>query len=265
MPFDLSHACSANCPAMRFQLQWQSTGHEASVLAQTTQELSATDLAERARNRKGVPQYIQPHVLLCRGICWSSGAADTWLYPTLCCTLTMHVLQAVKLRKCCFPDGKPLRSRWVLEQPFQVASKRCVPLSIFLHMHHNAAESHANRPCPRTYAVLFLNAWDSLQRLKWRQLLCSYAVLQGPVDAPCGEYSQSGHARRLALTVGGKHPRAFAGAAAERAHLLRLSGRRANLVRRQQPHGRCDTLLIHLLFTFCSVNIAYYLCPCGCR
>lgn len=140
----------------------------------------------------------------------------------------------------------------------------CTVINI-LHMHHNAAESHANRPCPRTYAVLFLNAWDSLQRLKWRQLLCSYAVLQGPVDAPCGEYSQSGHARRLALTVGGKHPRAFAGAAAERAHLLRLSGRRANLVRRQQPHGRCDTLLIHLLFTFCSVTIAYYLCPCGCR
>ncbi|BDA41321.1 Putative epoxidase LasC [Coccomyxa sp. Obi] len=31
------------------------------------QGTSATDLAERARKRKGVPQYIQPHVLLCRG------------------------------------------------------------------------------------------------------------------------------------------------------------------------------------------------------
>ena len=64
--------------------------------------------------------------------------------PTLCSILTALALQAIKLQKCCSLDGRLWPSRRAPEQPFQAASRRCVPASESSHMHSNAAKGCTN-------------------------------------------------------------------------------------------------------------------------
>ncbi len=86
--------------------------------------------------------------------------------------------------------------------------------------------------------------WLPLQRPK--NQLTSHAVLQGPVDAPCGEHIWSEHARQLARIVRGKHSCAFVGAAAKRANPVGLPRCRADLECRK-PHGRFTASSEHQL------------------